>query len=202
MLPLCTTPMCSTATAAPLLLSRISTLHRDLRIRAPAAAPMSDGPVHRITGPHTLALVGWVALCFSAAGTGILVSTGGWYAALQKPSWSPPAWIFGPVWTVLYAMMAAAALTVWREGGWAERWRTLALFVLQLLLNALWTPLFFGWHRPGLAFLEILLLWLVLAATVHSFWLVKKKAALLLVPYFLWVTFAAALNFSIWQLNP
>lgn len=99
-------------------------------------------------------------------------------------------------------MMAAAALLVWRDGGWAARWRTLGLFVLQLLLNALWTPLFFGWHSPAAAFLEITVLWMVLAATVVAFWKVRKFAGLLLVPYLVWVTFAAALNYAIWQLNP
>ena len=163
---------------------------------------MNEEPVQKYTGPQSLALIGWVALCFSAAGTGVLVSTGGWYAELVKPSWSPPSWVFGPVWTLLYAMMAAAALLVWRDGGWAARWRTLGLFVLQLLLNALWTPLFFGWHSPGAAFLEIIVLWMVLAATVVAFWKVRKFAGLLLVPYLVWVTFAAALNYAIWQLNP
>ena len=98
-------------------------------------------------------------------------------------------------------MMAVAAWLVWREGGWKKQRRALGLFLAQLVLNALWTPLFFGLHNPALAFAEIVVLWLVLATTLRSFWLVKKAAGLLLVPYLAWTTFAAALNFAIWRLN-
>jgi tryptophan-rich sensory protein len=149
-----------------------------------------------------LALAGWLVLCFAASITGVFVSTNGWYAALHKPSWNPPAWIFGPTWTLLYVLMAIAAWLVWREGGWKKQRLPLGLFLLQWLLNALWTPLFFGLHHSGLAFAEILLLWLVLAATLWSFLQVRKAAGVLLVPYLAWVTFAAALNFTIWRLNP
>jgi tryptophan-rich sensory protein len=151
---------------------------------------------------QVLALVGWLALCFAAAGTAIFVSTSGWYAELHKPLWNPPAWVFAPAWTLLYVLMAVAAWLVWREGGWKVQRRTLGLFVLQWLLNALWTPLFFGMHRPGLAFAEIILLWWVLAATLASFWRVRKVAGILLMPYLAWVSFAAMLNFTIWRLNP
>ena len=153
-------------------------------------------------GRQTLALVGWLALCFAAAATAFLVSTEGWYASLQKPAWNPPSWIFGPAWTLLYVMMAVAAWLVWREGGWRTQRLALGLFLLQWLLNALWTPLFFGWHRLGLAFAEIIILWLALTATVFSFWRVRRSAGLLLLPYLAWVSFAAALNFTIWRLNP
>ena len=146
-------------------------------------------------------MVGWLALCFAASITGVLVSTTGWYAGLYKPSWNPPAWIFGPVWTLLYVLMAVAAWLVWREGGWKRQRLPLGLFLLQWLLSALWTPLFFGLHRSGLAFAEIVLLWLVLATTLWSFWQVRKAAGVLLVPYLAWVTFAAMLNFTIWRLN-
>lgn len=98
-------------------------------------------------------------------------------------------------------MMAVAAWLVWREGGWKEQGPALRLFLAQWLLNALWTPLFFGMHRAGLAFAEIVVLWLVLAATVVSFWRVRKPAGILLLPYLAWVTFAAALNFNIWRMN-
>ena len=152
-------------------------------------------------GVQALALGGWLALCFAAAATGIFVSTGDWYAALNKPSWNPPAWVFGPAWTFLYVTMAIAAWLVWREGGWNAQRRTLGLFIVQWFLNALWTPLFFGLHRPGVAFAEITLLWLAIAATLVTFWRVKKAAGLLLVPYFAWVSFAATLNFTIWRLN-
>ena len=126
---------------------------------------------------------------------------GDWYAALHKPSWNPPPWVFGPAWTFLYITMAVAAWLVWREGGWKAQRRALGLFIVQWFLNALWTPLFFGAHRPGVAFGEIVLLWLAIAATLVAFWRVKKAAGLLLVPYLAWVSFAAALNFTIWRLN-
>ena len=152
-------------------------------------------------GRSIIALIGWLVLCFAAAGTAVFVSTDGWYAALHKPSWNPPAWLFGPAWTLLYITMAVAAWLVWREGGWKVQGRTLGLFLLQWLLNALWTPLFFGLHRSGLAFAEIVLLWLAIAATLVSFWRVRQVAGILLVPYLAWVSFAAALNFTIWRLN-
>ncbi len=152
-------------------------------------------------GRSKIALIGWLVLCFAAAGTAVFVSTEGWYAALHKPSWNPPAWLFGPAWTLLYITMAVAAWLVWREGGWKVQGRALGLFLLQWLLNALWTPLFFGLHLPGLAFAEIILLWLAIAATLVSFWRVRQVAGILLVPYLAWVSFAAALNFTIWRLN-
>ena len=153
-------------------------------------------------GRQALALVGWLVLCFAASGTAVFVVTGGWYAGLHQPTWNPPPWIFGPVWTLLYLMMAIAAWLVWREGGWKAQRRALGLFLLQWLLNALWTPLFFGLHRTGLAFAEIIMLCLAVAATVRSFWRVSRSAGVLLLPYLAWVCFAAALNFTIWRLNP
>lgn len=150
----------------------------------------------------TLALAGWLALCFSVASLGAIFMPGEWYASLKKPSWNPPPWIFAPVWSALYAMMAVAAWLVWKRGGFSTQRRPLALFLAQLALNALWTPLFFGLHRPGLAFLEILLLWLAIAATLLAFRPVNSAAAWLLAPYLTWVSFAAALNFALWRLNP
>lgn len=150
---------------------------------------------------QVFALIGWIALSFAAAATAVFVSIGGWYAGLDKPAWNPPAWIFGPVWSLLYAMMGVAAWLVWRAGGWKVQRRALGWFLLQWLLNALWTPLFFGLHRPGLAFAEIIALWLALAVTLRSFWRVKKAAGILLTPYLAWVSFAAVLNFTIWRLN-
>ena len=147
-------------------------------------------------------LFAWLAFCFAAAGTAVFVSTDGWYAGLQKPWWNPPAWVFAPAWTLLYAMMAVAAWLVWRRGGWHFQRTALGLFLFQWLLNALWTPLFFGLHLTGLAAAEILLLWLVLLATVVLFWRVRTEAGVVLLPYLAWVTFAAALNVTIWRLNP
>ena len=163
---------------------------------------MNDTHPSQTHGRHPrLALVGWLVLCLAASGTAFFVSTGGWYASLRKPAWNPPSWLFGPVWTLLYVMMAVAAWLVWREGGWEKQSRPLGLFVFQWLLNVLWTPLFFGMHRAGLAYIEIVALWCVLTATLGLFWRVKKTAGLLLVPYLVWVTFAAALNFTLWHMN-
>lgn len=145
--------------------------------------------------------MGWLALCFAASGTAVFVSVDGWYDGLVKPAWNPPAWLFGPVWTALYVTMAVAAWLVWREGGWRAQRGPLGLFLAQWALNALWTPLFFGLHQPGLAFAEILVLWAVLAMTVRAFWRVRRGAGLLLVPYLAWVSFAAFLNFTLWRLN-
>ena len=153
-------------------------------------------------GLQIRALLGWLALCFTAAGTAAFVSTDGWYAGLNKPAWNPPAWVFGPAWTLLYATMAVAAWFVWRDGGWRAQGRALGMFVLQWVLNALWTPLFFGLHRPGLALSDIFALWLALAATLVAFWRVRRVAGVLMLPYLAWVTFATALNFAIWRLNP
>jgi len=148
-----------------------------------------------------LALMGWLLLTFSASATAVFVSAGDWYAGLVKPSWNPPSWLFGPAWTVLYAMMAVAAWLVWREGGWRARKRALRLYLTQWALNALWTPIFFGMHRPGLAFAEIIVLDVALLATLAAFWRVKRLAGALLIPYALWVAFATVLNHTIWRLN-
>ena len=120
---------------------------------------------------------------------------------MHKPVWNPPGWLFGPVWTALYTIMAIAAWLVWRRGGFAGQRVALSLFLLQLFFNALWSPLFFGWHQPGLAFVDIVLMWVTLLGTVIAFWKVRPLAGALLLPYLAWVTFASALNFTIWQLN-
>ena len=153
-------------------------------------------------GRAILSLVGWLVVCFSAASLGAFFTPGEWHAALNKPAWNPPGWVFGPVWSTLYTMMAVAAWLVWRRGGFTGQGWPLGLFLFQLGLNALWTPLFFGLHQMGLAFIDISLLWLAIACTLVSFWSVQRIAAWLLVPYLLWVSFAAALNFSLWRLNP
>jgi translocator protein len=147
------------------------------------------------------ALILWLALTFSASITAIFVSATGWYATLQKPAWTPAPWVFAPVWTLLYFLMALAAWLVWREGGWEKQKGPLGLFLIQLGLNALWTPLFFHWHLPEIAFCEIILLWFAVVATLISFWRVKKSASLLLIPYIIWVSIAALLNYKICSLN-
>ncbi len=148
-----------------------------------------------------LSLCGWLLLCFAASSPGALFMPGEWYAQLNKPAWNPPAWVFGPVWTALYVMMAVAAWLVWKRGGFVAQRRPLALFLAQLMLNASWTPLFFGLHWSGVAFAEIILLWLAIAWTIAAFWRVNRVAAGLLVPYLAWVSFAAVLNGALWRLN-
>lgn len=148
-----------------------------------------------------LALLGWVALSFSAALTGNLLGPGEWYEALNKPSWTPPHWVFGPVWTTLYVMMAVSAWLVWQQGGFVRQRRALAWYFIQLALNTAWTPIFFGMRRPDIAFAEIVLLWIAISMTVLVFRRVSRVAAGLLAPYLAWVSFAAVLNFSIWRLN-
>ncbi|MCJ0826351.1 tryptophan-rich sensory protein [Luteimonas sp. 50] len=149
-------------------------------------------------------LAGWAALCFAASAIGAAASiqAGSFYVRLAQPAWAPPASVFGPVWTVLYALMALAAWLVWRSGGLRGNRLPLTLFVAQLALNALWSWLFFAWHRGGWAFADIVALWILLLATVVSFWRVRPLAGVLLVPYLAWVSFAAALNHAVWQLNP
>lgn len=151
---------------------------------------------------HTLAaLVGWLALTFCASFTAVFVKTDGWYSELAKPVWNPPSWVFGPVWTALYAMMAVAAWLVWQRGGWKTQSRALTLYLVQWALNTLWTPLFFGLQLPGLAFAEILVLLVSIVATLVTFWRVRQAAGWLLLPYVAWATFATVLNFTIWWLN-
>jgi len=124
------------------------------------------------------------------------------YARLAQPSWAPPSWVFGPVWSVLYFTMAVAAWLVWSRTGWEGFAGPLALYVLQLALNGMWTWLFFGRHRPDAALIDMGLLWLAVAATGAAFWKVMPLAGMLFIPYLAWISFAALLNFSIWKSNP
>ena len=126
----------------------------------------------------------------------------GWYRWLRKPRWTPPAWLFAPVWNILYVMMGVASWLVWKLGWGKTRVReALALFAVQLGLNALWSIVFFGLRAPGLALAEIVVLWSLIAATFVRFYRLRPAAGLLLLPYLLWTTFAATLNASIWWLN-
>jgi tryptophan-rich sensory protein len=149
-----------------------------------------------------LALIIFLAVTFAAAGIGSIATAPNiatWYVGLAKPSWNPPDWIFGPVWTVLYISMAVAAWLVWRQGGlwqWA-----LALFAVQLALNAAWSWLFFAFHLPGAAFIEVVALLAAIVATTIAFWPRSMVAGVLMVPYLGWVGFASVLNSVIWRLN-
>jgi len=149
-------------------------------------------------------LVGWLAVSFVAAAIGAAASVRAkaFYGQLAQPTWAPPASLFGPVWTVLYALMGIAAWLVWRDGGLRAHRAALSVFVLQLALNALWSWLFFGWHHGAVAFADILALWLLIVATLISFWRARTLAGVLLVPYLAWVSFAGALNYAVWHLNP
>ena len=147
----------------------------------------------------------FLAVCFAVSGMGAIFtsrSVSEWYPVLQKPSWNPPAWVFGPVWTVLYLMMAIAAWMVWRRRGFREGAAALLIFAFQLALNAAWSPLFFGLRNPLAGLLDIIPLWAAILATIAAFRKISPLAAALLIPYWLWVSFATALNFMIWRLNP
>jgi tryptophan-rich sensory protein len=125
-----------------------------------------------------------------------------WYDSLKKPVFTPPDWLFGPVWTLLYLMMGIAAFLVWQKGLTKSRVRiALAFFIVQLAFNAAWSMIFFGFHSVGLALFEIVFLWLAILATVISFWRVDRVAAVLLLPYIGWVSFAVILNAGIYLLN-
>lgn len=132
---------------------------------------------------------------------GAQFTPGTWYAGLAKPAWTPPGWVFAPVWTILYLLMAVAAWLVTLNGEWRQRRLPLALFILQLAVNAAWSWLFFGLQRPGWALLNILMLWGLVSVTVVLFLNTRRVAGILLLPYWGWLTLAAALNAAIWRLN-
>ena len=145
-----------------------------------------------------------VAACLAAGGIGSVFTVHAiptWYATLLKPSWNPPGWVFGPVWTALYLLMGVAAWLVWRAVGWPAARRALLLFAAQLVLNTAWSPIFFGLRSPGWALVDIVVLWAAVVATLGAFRRIRPVAGVLLIPYLVWVTFASALNWSIWRLN-
>jgi len=145
-----------------------------------------------------------MALCFGVAAAGSLATMPNipnWYAGLTKPAWNPPNWIFGPVWSALYFSMAVAGWLVWRQDGLRRAAVPMLLFGIQLALNGAWSWLFFGLHDPAAAFVDIVLLWAAIGATMIVFWRRSIVAGLLFVPYLGWVSFAAVLNYAIWRLN-
>lgn len=139
---------------------------------------------------------------FAAIGAAASVQAASFYLQLTRPTWAPPAWLFGPVWSTLYFLMAVAAWLVWRKHGFRGARVVLGLFIVQLVANALWSWLFFQWKLGAVAFAEVLLLWGLIVATVAAFWRLQSLAAVLLLPYLAWVSFASALTFSVWRLNP
>lgn len=144
----------------------------------------------------------FVLACAAAAAPGFIFRPGAWYRELAKPSWRPPDRVFGPIWFVLYVSIAASGWLIWREAGFAGAEQALVVYAVQLALNALWPAVFFGLRRPGLAFIEVVCLWLAILATIVAFRPIDALAAYLLIPYLLWVGFAVVLNFRIWRLNP
>lgn len=160
--------------------------------------------IRRSAAASGLGLLGWFLLCFAVAALGALasISARAFYADLVRPAWAPPGWVFGPVWTLLYAMMAVAAWLIWKDAGFRKGRLALGLFLAQLAANALWSWLFFAWHRGAAAFAEILLLDALVLATVLAFRRHRPAAAALLLPYLAWIAFATALCFAIWRGNP
>ena len=151
-----------------------------------------------------LGLAAWIAVTAVAAVVGGVASMDakGFYDSLVQPAWAPPAWLFGPAWTLLYTLMAVSAWLVWRAHGFAGARTALSLYLIQLVANAAWTWLFFAHRAGGLAFADIVVLWLLVEMTVVAFARLHRGAAMLLVPYLAWITYAAALNYSTWKLNP
>jgi benzodiazapine receptor len=165
---------------------------------------MESTATHRPPLAQVLGLVVAFVVTFGAAAIGGFGSADApmVYSQLAKPTWAPPPWLFGPVWTVLYALVAVAAWLVWRRARGATLVVALSLFGTQLIVNALWSWLFFRWRLGLASFLDIVLLWLLVAATGVAFWRVDRTAAGLLVPYLTWVAFAAVLNWTLWRGNP
>ncbi len=158
--------------------------------------------MQRSVSMQLVGLLGWLLAVFVAAALGAVasVNAASFYARLSQPAWAPPPWIFGPVWTVLYVLMGIAAWLVWRSTG--PKKTALVLFGVQLALNTLWSWLFFSWHRGALASMEILILLVLIAMTALAFRRHSRLAAILLVPYLLWVGFASVLTWTIWLGNP
>jgi translocator protein len=153
---------------------------------------------------QVVGLIGWLLASFAAAGVGGVAAAGAgdFYRQLDRPGWAPPAWLFGPVWTVLYALQGVSAWLVWRERGARGRRGALAIFLAQLAVNALWSWLFFAWRQGALAVGEVVLLFALVGVAAALFGRVRPLAGALLLPYWLWVGFATALTYSVWQRNP
>lgn len=154
---------------------------------------------------NTLKLIIAIAIPLIVGGTsGFFTATGveSWYQSIARPTWNPPGWIFGPVWTTLYVMMGISLFLVWKEDTSVELKKiAIALFTVQLVLNFFWSFIFFNQHQIGWALVEIIAMWVFILLTIFAFAQVNKAAAWLLVPYISWVSFATILNFTIWQLN-
>lgn len=155
-------------------------------------------------GTRWIGLVVFILVCLGAGGLGAIATTPeieGWYKTIEKPSWNPPDYVFGPVWTTLFVMMAIAAWMVWKPEGIKAAAMALTLFAVQLVLNVAWSWIFFGMHQSGWAFVEIVILWLAIVGTTVAFFRCSKIAGWVMLPYLAWVSFASVLNFTIWRLN-
>ena len=146
-------------------------------------------------------LILWIVVSMGAGLVGSRFMPGEWYASLAKPSWNPPSYVFGPVWTTLYILMGISTWLVWRKVGFSGAASVLGLFLVQLVLNSLWSYLFFGIHQPGLALIEIVILWSVILVITIGFWRISVIAGIILLPYLCWVGFASVLNLQLWRLN-
>ena len=146
-------------------------------------------------------LILWIVVSMGAGLVGSRFMPGEWYASLAKPDWNPPSNVFGPVWTTLYLLMGISAWLVWRKVGFSGATSVLGLFLVQLVLNSLWSYLFFGIHQPGLALIEIVILWSVILVITIGFWRISVTAGIMLLPYLCWVGFASVLNLQLWRLN-
>lgn len=165
---------------------------------------LSEMPKTMPTSRNTYGLIVALLICFGASAIGALLTTphiDGWYASLNRPSYAPPNWIFGPVWSALFAMMAVAVWLVWKIEDARSKTLPLTLFFIQLILNVGWSALFFAFQDPFLAFLEIIVLWIMILLTTIAFARFSNPAAGLMIPYLSWVTFAAVLNYGFWSLN-
>lgn len=165
---------------------------------------MTSSPTQKPLWQQAAMLVFFLSLCFSAAVVGAIGSMNApqFYGQLVQPEWAPPTWLFGPVWTVLYAMMGFAAWLVWRKGPSRAVLLALIVFFVQLVLNTLWSWLFFAWQSGAGAFAGIVLLWLMIALCIVLFRRIQPLSGYLLLPYLAWVSFASTLNFALWQANP
>ena len=148
-----------------------------------------------------LGLVGFIALCFLVASSGAIFRPGIWYEDLRKPAWRPPNWLFAPAWSVFYLTIAVSGWLIWRKEGFASAIVPFCVYGISLLINASWSAFFFGLRRIDLALVDVVLLWLSVLATILVFYPVDQDAALLLLPYLGWVTFAGTLNFTMWRMN-
>ena len=155
-----------------------------------------------MTWQDATGLLGFVVACVLVASSGAVFRPGAWYESLRKPWWRPPNWLFAPAWTALYIMIAISGWLVWRKAGFAGAAAPLAVYGVQLLLNAAWSGFFFGLRRMDLALVDVSLLWLSILALILLFAPIDATAAWLLVPYLAWVSFAAFLNLTMLRLNP